>query len=312
MDAIGGTAMEMKIQDDKTIRKYLLGKASIEEQEEIELWLMSEDDACDLLTAAEDDLIDESLAGKLKGDEFDRFNSHFLAAPERKRKLQLSRSLHRAIGDTHSVSQRSSRPARVTFWVHFAEFIRFRPAFSTAISAVILVVVAAGTFEIVVLKERLATSTAALDSVQKELSHSQAQIENLNAQVQATANSKSPGNETLVTMVDLEPGIITRSGNSKLKTITITSDAQSFEFHLALSPDDTESRYDVTLIDEDLNPKLTINGIATQRTATGKQVTFAIAGKSLPTGQLILKAAGTSTSTSAEPVQNYNFIVVRR
>jgi hypothetical protein len=301
--------MEMKTQDDKTIRKYLLGKASTEELENIELWLMSEDDACDLLTAAEDDLIDESLSGNLKGDEFDRFNSHFLAAPERKRKLQLSRSLHRAMDTTHSIPQRSSGPARVSFWGSVADFIRYRPAFSSAISALILAIVAAGMFEIVDLKGRLTTSTAALDSVQKELSHSQAQIENLNAQVQATANSRSTGGETLVAMVDLKPGNITRSANDKLKTITVTSDTQTFQFHLALPGDDTPDHYDVTLLDEDLNQRMVLNGIATQHTATEKQLTVSVTGNFLPAGQLTMKATGVST---ADPIYKYPFIVVRR
>jgi len=302
----------MKTQDDKTIRKYLLGKASTEELENIELWLMSEDDACDLLTAAEDDLIDESLAGNLKGDDFDRFNSHFLAAPERKRKLQLSRSLHRAMDATLSIPPRTSGPARVSFWGSVADFLRYRPAFSSAISALILAIVAVGLFEIVDLKGRLATSTAALDSVQKELSHSQAQIENLNAQVQATANSTSTGGETLVVMIDLDPGSITRSANGKPKTIIITSDTQLFQFHLALPPDDTRDQYDVTLLGEELTPKLVIKGIAAQHTATGKQLTVPVAGILLPAGQLTVKASGVSTSTATDPTYSYPFSVVRR
>src|SRR5215475_6993365 len=89
--------MGLKTKDEKTLRKYLLGEVSAEEQEEIDLWLMSNEEAYDLIEAAEDDLIDESLAGGLESDELDRFNNHFLAAAERRRKLQFSRSLQRFI-----------------------------------------------------------------------------------------------------------------------------------------------------------------------------------------------------------------------
>src|SRR6185295_16461174 len=138
MDAIGGIAVEMKIQDDKTIRKYLLGQASTQEQEEIELWLMAGEDACELLTAAEDDLIDESLAGKLTGVDLEHFNSHFLAAPERKRRLQFGRSLQRAVGAGQPIPRKSSEPDRASFWDSVADFIRYRPAFRYAMSMIIL------------------------------------------------------------------------------------------------------------------------------------------------------------------------------
>src|SRR5688572_20179912 len=69
-------AMLLKEQE-KTLRKYLLGDLSDEEQEALELWLMSEEDAYDLISAAEDDLIDESIAGTLSSRDLERFNNHF-------------------------------------------------------------------------------------------------------------------------------------------------------------------------------------------------------------------------------------------
>jgi hypothetical protein len=50
--------------------------------------------------------------------------------------------------------------------------------------------------------------------------------------------------------------------------------------------------YDVTLLDEELNQKLVIHGIATQHTATGKQLTVSVTGIYLPAGQLTMKATG--------------------
>src|SRR5262245_65953136 len=89
--------MDTKAKDPWVLHKYLLGNMSPEKQEELELWLMSNEDAYDLMEAAEDDLIDASLAGRLSADDLNRFNTHFLAAPERRRKVQFSRSFRRAI-----------------------------------------------------------------------------------------------------------------------------------------------------------------------------------------------------------------------
>src|SRR5262245_37473132 len=84
--------MQLQAKDENTLRRYLLGDVSPDERQEIEVWLMSVDEAYDILVAAEDDLIDESLNGKLKKTDLEQFNSFFLAAPERQCKLAFARS----------------------------------------------------------------------------------------------------------------------------------------------------------------------------------------------------------------------------
>src|SRR5690348_3282138 len=97
--------------DETTLRTYLLGDMSEEEQEALELWLMTDDTAYDLLVAAEDDLIDESIAGKLSRHELERFNNHFLAAGERKRKLWFGREFRKLVDRTNA--SEASNKARV-------------------------------------------------------------------------------------------------------------------------------------------------------------------------------------------------------
>ena len=74
---------DLPTKDEAVLRKYLLGNMSPEEQEEIELWLMSNEDAYCLLEAAEDDLIDDLLSGRLAVRDLDRFQTYFLVALER-------------------------------------------------------------------------------------------------------------------------------------------------------------------------------------------------------------------------------------
>src|SRR5215469_4522839 len=89
--------MPDNVKDWKALKRYLLGNVSPEEQQDVERWLISDDHAYDELEAAEDELIDTFLSGELRGHDLDQFNSHFLITPERKRKLQFSRSLIRFI-----------------------------------------------------------------------------------------------------------------------------------------------------------------------------------------------------------------------
>ena len=94
--------MVLKAADDNELRKYVLGDMSGEEQHALEVWLISDEEACDRLAAAEDDLIDDWLAGKLDGHQMDSFQDYFLIAPERQRKLHFSRIFRRFL---------ASRPA---------------------------------------------------------------------------------------------------------------------------------------------------------------------------------------------------------
>jgi Tol biopolymer transport system component len=105
--------MPDNVKDWEALKRYLLGNVSPEEQQDVERWLISDDHAYDQLEAAEDELIDTFLRGELRGRDLDQFNSHFLIAPERKRKLQFSRSLIRFI-DGPLVHERTP------FWVAVA------------------------------------------------------------------------------------------------------------------------------------------------------------------------------------------------
>src|SRR6516162_1973666 len=99
--------MPDNVKDWETLKRYLLGTVSPAEQQDVERWLICDDRAYDQLEAAEDELIDTFLRGELRGRDLDQFNSHFLTAPERNRKLQFSRSLIRFL-DGPLVQERPS------------------------------------------------------------------------------------------------------------------------------------------------------------------------------------------------------------
>src|SRR5262244_3957 len=99
----------------------------------------------------------------------DRFNNHFLAAPERKRKLQFGRSLHRSIKARHprvlDVSERAAIPqaarTELSFW--HAMFFGNRPARPFAVSALVVLLAAVSTwsvFRIAALQRELGSATS--------------------------------------------------------------------------------------------------------------------------------------------------------
>src|ERR1041384_503134 len=90
--------MTLHSNDQTTIRQYLLGELSDEAQrQQVEERLLTDDDFFQELEITEDELIDQYLTGALTADERRNFESHFLAAPERQRKLSFARALRKCV-----------------------------------------------------------------------------------------------------------------------------------------------------------------------------------------------------------------------
>ena len=78
-----------------SIRRYLLGQLPDQTQQTLEEGFMTGDTSLEELEAAEDELVDEYLAGRLSNQERDQFEKHFLSAPEREQKLRFAKVFHR-------------------------------------------------------------------------------------------------------------------------------------------------------------------------------------------------------------------------
>ena len=82
--------------DQYTFRDYLLGKLRGEDLKSFEERLITDqEDFEELLAAAEDDLIDEYVAGQLSNDEREAFERHYLITPERHGDIDFARTLDR-------------------------------------------------------------------------------------------------------------------------------------------------------------------------------------------------------------------------
>ncbi len=87
--------MERIREDEILIRRYLMGEASQEEQCLIEQRLLTDREYFNTLIKVEEDLIDEYAAGETI--EKEKFESHFLNAPERRERVEFARALSRYI-----------------------------------------------------------------------------------------------------------------------------------------------------------------------------------------------------------------------
>jgi anti-sigma-K factor RskA len=109
----------------------LLGSLNDDRQKQVEERLITDADFFEELEIAEDELIDEFLSHDLSEPERDRFERHFLAAPERQRNLQFAKAMRRQI------TPQIAPPPLVPWWSLQNYFVR-------AAAAVAVVTILAG------------------------------------------------------------------------------------------------------------------------------------------------------------------------
>jgi tetratricopeptide (TPR) repeat protein len=98
--------MKENPEEQNNIREYLLGRLTGEaSRRRIEEKLLLDDDYAETLEIAETELIEEYLDGSLNPVDAQVFNEFFLAAPERKKHLQLIKNLHRYAAQPQSVKE---------------------------------------------------------------------------------------------------------------------------------------------------------------------------------------------------------------
>jgi hypothetical protein len=85
-------------------RRYLLGEASEEECAVIEQEYLEQEEALDRMAAAEEDLIEDYLSGRLASPDRIRFERTYLAAPNHRVRVEAIRRLTARAADSRSVN----------------------------------------------------------------------------------------------------------------------------------------------------------------------------------------------------------------
>ena len=289
--------METRTYDEATIRRYLLGQLPNHDSLELELWLMTDDDALELVNAAEDDLIDESLAGRLKGNELRQFESHFLAAPERQKKYQFSKTLHRRLPDFNSGSKVAEKPARESIWTVIRSWFQYRIEVGYAVAAIAVVL----TLGVLYQQTKLVSLEQQRDGLQIALNDTK---NSRDAQIAANSN---PGQQQEVTLVATP---ITRSQGT-LKLIQIKSDSDQINFYVnLLDGESTQYRAELFAVGGGDTPIKTWNPVSIIRDGDHQRAHVVISAANLPNGEKTLVI--TPITNSPDPVSLSSRFVVGR
>jgi hypothetical protein len=264
--------------DERVLKRYLLGELTDERQERLEERLMTDNAYFEELQMVEDDLVDEYVREDLSSREKDRFDHHFLCTPERQRKLRFANALRSYIesaGAPESAERERREKVPSPFWQWFGAPLRApASALRTSMAAALLLLVFGGMWLLVgnwrlqnrlndalgeqaLLQEKeqdLLRQVAAertrgeelTEDLQREQSLRESLEQNiafLRARTSAGAPEVASPPPTVASFL-LTPGLLRGMGD--MDRVVLPTGADLIQLHLDLGVDDYES-YRITL-----------------------------------------------------------------
>ncbi len=159
--------MTLRPEEQDSIRHYLLGELDDEARRRVEERLLTDDQFFEELCVIEDELTEEYAGGMLEQRAKERFESHFLCTPERRRKLRFSRALTRYVSE-RPVPQEAPvvplpAPARVPWMRSF-----FNSYAGLAVAALVLLTVGFGVWRVFFYQSDVSQGLVALKSAYRE------------------------------------------------------------------------------------------------------------------------------------------------
>jgi hypothetical protein len=273
--------MGQYIEDQKTIREYLLGELAEEKQPQFEQRLLTSNKLFEELLIAEDELVDEYAAGLLSERERERFESHFLSTPERLQKLRFARAFKKHIAATSARESPASTDddPRTSAWHRWLPtFPHTRnPILSFSLATVLLIGVA-GIWLVI-------------------RSYSGPEI--------ITDGGPTPSR---FFPVALTPGVVRDAG--EIKRVAIPAGADGVQLRLELAADEYQS-YRAVLLTDDGREIFTGDKLKAETIGGAKVVVLSFPARLLTPNDYQVKMSGLKTDGNLEDISRYYFRVLQ-
>jgi hypothetical protein len=241
------------------MRKYLLGKATDEECTRVEERLLVDHEYFEQLLVEEDELIDDYLHGGLTGIDREHFQRVFLAAPERRERLDFARALEQYLNRPSIDDKPHGSLSRLFDWiiVLLSRPVKLTHAGAMVAAAVILTLIVHRSFNVppqtpsVREQENVAAVRAERDELKKQLSAKQDELKRVEEQFEqsklddrsaVSANRQKPQASTLAQPA--QPALVlplslinVRSARSSVQTFEIPSGTERVILKVDLEDD---------------------------------------------------------------------------
>ncbi len=315
---------------EQNIRRYLLGELTEHEQVEIEDRAFEDQRVLQQILAVEQDLIDDYVSGDIPEENLHRFQSHFLASAERKKKVTFAKTLAAVVNENPAqvidVAAAPSWHAKLT-----AFFTRHVIAYSFAAASLLLFFVGSW---LVVDRIRLGSQIAQFRTIQESQTAQNRQLEkdlvderlrnqelmaNRGAAPQQTPTPKlqpeTPQQPTtptspVVVALSLLPGI--SRGSTSLPQLAIAKDVSLVRLQIGIDPKENYRRYRVELRTENGRQVLAQGNLSARGGTRGRNIPLNVPASVLGNGRYELTLKGITESGTTEDVGFYYFDVVKK
>jgi hypothetical protein len=321
--------------DEDLIVRYLLGELPEAQQVEIEDSAFQNQQHMQDILSVESDLIDEYVRGEIPRHHRERFEKHFLAAPERRRKVEFARALAAVTSESEpetvqNVMRLESPAPRNTLWAFLAG-LRPVPALSFAAALLVAIIGAAWLIteslrvrsQLNQLRANQQSQDARRQELEQQIAGERARNQELSAQLERERKAESeraaqreaekqanPVSPDTIASLILIPGL-SRGGNSQAK-LTISSSVRNVRLSVGVEPQDSYSSFRVELLTQKGQKIWSQDKLSMRKTKAGGTIALNLPAKILDAGRYELSLKGTNASGASEDIGYYYFDVTRK
>lgn len=313
---------------EKKLMHYLLGELSEAERAELEDLYLVDQDFFDRLLAAEDDLIDDYVQGRLSKKESRLFEENFLTSPERRDRVRAARALSRFVEANQVARAKASLPARMLSYFKVGS-----TAMRFAVSAAMLVLVvgvAAMWIELGRMRSQLGEVQSGQiaqlrreDSLKQELDEQKRTSKQLDEQLrsersergrlqQEVAKLREPHAEVFSEVLGF--GVIERPRGGfpeeSRKTIVVPKRAELVRLRLDLLKDEYPGY--LVILENEAGQEVWRAAVSASKSAKGAAVVIRIPSRVLEGGKYNLVLSGSNEAKTFETISDYPILVVKK
>jgi TolA-binding protein len=328
--------MAADLNNERLIARYLLGDLPEEQQVAIEDRAFADKDYLALVTAVENDLIDEYVNHELSATERRQFETRFLASSERRKRVEFAKALAR-VPVAAPVPERivTSQPAKWSWQdLLYAFAIRLNPATKLAMVAVMLTLVFGGAWlftETFRLRNQLsqlqAQNQARQNDLQQQFDAERRRNEELNARLSQEKQQREQSDESLrqlsesgdatnppprpvIASLMLLPGL-SRGGGEKANLL-MPQDARLVRLQIGIDPEEQYKTYAVELRTAAGRQVWNRENLTARTRGKARAVSLTLPASALKSGDYELRLSGRKEGGESEDVGFYYFDVKKR
>ena len=319
--------MTVTSNNEKAIRRYLLGELTEAEQIQLEQQYFSDADIFEQFLVIEDQLIDDYIRGQLGRRDCDRFEKHFLASAKRRERVELARSLIKTVSRPSAArAQGSSAP--LPLWQSLLAAARLMsPALRLSFAVVALVLISGLTWlalEHVRLRNQLEQLKAEQAAQQQREDELRRLAENVSSggqsndtnqpdrnanQNQAEPLSRQPSPRAVFSF-ELSP-LLQRSG-AGMGRVVIPESVHTLQLKLSFDAGGEYKNYRVAIRTAEGSEILARTNLRARSSHSGELIILSLPARSFPRGEYVLSLTGVTASGSVESIEDYSFGVTRK